>query len=193
MLQQKSRMSLAVFVYFRSFKFIVLQEHKQCRFFFQQMGVNTRTLVVTEDETIHDVKVKIEVRNGFPVELQKLQHGSRFLEDGHTLSDYKIMECHTLQVNLNFHAFDEDHYAKPSFLMPVLIRYNDKEFTAHVKPSDDIRSFRSKVASLPLLPLADSGKKFIYMYNGKRLDDELCTLAGYEVIKNSVIELVFDE
>ncbi len=160
--------------------------------FFKEMGGKTRTLVVTEMETIKDVKVKIEARIGYPVKLQKLCRGFGVipLEDGHTLSDYKIREYDTLGVDVNLRAFDENGYAKPCFLIVVLIHYKDEEFTVHVKPSDDIRSFRSKVASLPLLPLVDRGKKFIFVYNGKQLDDELHTLAGYEVIENSVIDLV---
>ncbi|KAK1359355.1 hypothetical protein POM88_043829 [Heracleum sosnowskyi] len=48
------------------------------------------TLSVNDSDTIGDVKVKIQVKEGIPLYFQRLIFASKHLEDGHTIAHYNI-------------------------------------------------------------------------------------------------------
>jgi hypothetical protein len=60
----------------------------------------TVVLDVEPNDTIDQVKAKIQDKNEYPVEGQYLYFGSSFLEDGRTLADYTIQKESTLQLQV---------------------------------------------------------------------------------------------
>jgi ubiquitin len=60
----------------------------------------TITLDVEGSDLIENVKAKIQDKEGFAPEIQKLTFNHIFLEDDRTLADYSILKESTLYLNL---------------------------------------------------------------------------------------------
>ncbi|EJK52389.1 hypothetical protein THAOC_28340, partial [Thalassiosira oceanica] len=72
---------------------------RQMQIFVKTLTGKTITIMCCPEDTVAVVKSKIQVKEGIPVDQQRLICGTH-LQDDRTLSDYKIQICYTLHLCL---------------------------------------------------------------------------------------------
>ena len=132
----------------------------------------TITLEGVPSDTIESVKTKIEDKEGFPPDQQRLFFSGEQLEDHHTLSHYNITDKSTLKLSLdNIWIF--------------LNIPSGKTINFVMKYSDTIKILKTKIQDSQGFP-SDQQKLF---FAGKKLKDG-CTFCDYSIPNGSTVSLV---
>ena len=149
------------------------------KIFIQIWTGKTITLEVTTNDTIENVKIKIEEEEGIPPDEQRLTYLGQQLEDALTLSDYKIMKESTLQLDLQI---------RPS--MEIFVKTSKgRTITLQVTPSDTIENVKYKIQDQEGIPCKYQRLIAFFDSKWKQLEDGR-TLSNYSITNETKLVLV---
>jgi len=132
-------------------------------------------LKVLSNDTVREVKLKIEELENIPIEKQHLIFSGLTLEDWKTLSEYNIKNNSSLQLNVNL--------SNPE-IITIMIMNEINDIFLDMKVSDTIKKLKTKIQHTE--GIQESQQRLIF--NGIELEDNN-TLSFYNINSDSIIYL----
>ena len=137
------------------------------------------TLDVQPDNTIEDVKTKVQDKQGIPPDQQRLIFAGESLEDGRSLSNYNIKSGSVVHLVLRLRG------GMQIFVKLHQSHVQAKIITVETEPSETMHGIKCKVQDKEgIIPDVQ-----VLVFSGKRLEDSE-TLSHYNIHKEDTIHLI---
>ena len=148
---------------------LVLRVNSSMQIFIKTLNGKTISLDVDSLDTVQTVKCKIQPKEGISVYQHKLIHSGRQLEDGRTLSDYRIQKQSTLHLIIQLEL-----YVKTVTGRTTTITVNSASTTQHVKSIiQDKEGIRPDEQKLLLAGKQLKDENLLSMYNIQNKESRL--------------------